>query len=205
MSTPVGQSRRAALAGQAEVERLGDRGIGEARRPASRRSPPGAPGRGRGWSPSRRGSRGRTGTSRRWSSARRTCRRRCSGAPRRRGCRRRAAAGAAGVTGSRGRTGRRSASSGAGSTRLPGVEQVVRVADRLDRGEQPQRLRVVHQRQQLGAGPAVAVLAGQRAAVVAQLERARGEEVAEDLRAESEPGSNGKSIRTCTQPSPKWP
>ena len=65
---------------------------------------------------------------------------------------------------------------------VAGVEQVARVADRLDRREEPERLLVVHQRQQLGAGPAVAVLAGQRAAVVAQLERAGGEEVAEDLR-----------------------
>ena len=65
---------------------------------------------------------------------------------------------------------------------VAGVEQVARVADRLDRGEQPDRLRVVHQREQLGARPAVAVLTGERAAVVAQLERAGGEEVAEDLR-----------------------
>ncbi len=65
---------------------------------------------------------------------------------------------------------------------VAGVEQVARVADRLDRGEQPDRLLVVHQREQLGARPAVAVLTGERAVVVAQLERAGGEEVAEDLR-----------------------
>ena len=82
------------------------------------------------------------------------------------------------------------------------VEQVVGVADRLDRAEQPQRLRVVHQRQQLRARPPVAVLAGQRAAVVAQLRRARGQEVAERA---GRRRRSAKSIRTCTQPSPKWP
>ena len=59
------------------------------------------------------------------------------------------------------------------------VQQVLRVADRLHRAEQPDRLRVVHQRQQLRARPPVAVLPGQRAAVVAQLHRAGGQEVAE--------------------------
>ena len=52
-----------------------------------------------------------------------------------------------------------------------GVEQVLGVEQRLDRGEQRERLRVVHQREQLRARPAVAVLAGQRPAVAAQRER----------------------------------
>ncbi len=46
-----------------------------------------------------------------------------------------------------------------------GVEQVGRVEEVLDRGEQVDDLRGVHPRQQRRAGPAVAVLAGQAAAV----------------------------------------
>ena len=181
MSTPVGQSDAQPL--QARQRSSASATAGSAK-PADQRAVDRLlqhPRRGRGWSPSRRGSRGRTGTSRRWSTARRTCRRRCSGAPRRRGCRRRAASRSSGATGSRGRTGRRSASSGAGSTRLPGLSRLSGSQIALTAAKSAQRLRVVHQRQQLGAGPAVAVLARQRAAVVAQLERARGEEVAEHL------------------------
>ena len=43
----------------------------------------------------------------------------------------------------------------------PGVEQVVRVEERLDPAEEGQRRAGVHERQQRAAGPAVAVLAGQ--------------------------------------------
>ncbi len=41
---------------------------------------------------------------------------------------------------------------------VPGIEQVVRVADRLDGPEELHRLRVVHQRKQLRSCPAVTVL-----------------------------------------------
>jgi hypothetical protein len=59
------------------------------------------------------------------------------------------------------------------------VEHVVGVADGLDRAEEPQRLFVVHHRQQLGAGTTVAVLARERAAVLAQLLSTGQEELAE--------------------------
>ena len=147
---------------------------------ASRRAPPGAPGPGRGWSPSRRGWRGTTGTSRRWPGAAThlpTPVQRCTASPERAAVVGQPQGAARGSC--RGRPGRRSASSGAGSTRTPGLSSPSGSQQRLDRGEQAQRLLVVHQRQQLRAGPAVAVLAGERAAVAAQRGRRGGEEVAE--------------------------
>ena len=125
MSTPVGQSRGAALAGQAEVERLARPPGRRARRPASRRAPPGAPGRGRGWSPSRRGSRGTTGTSRRpvRCCRPRTCRRRCSGARRCRASRRRGPAAARCGTGGAAGPGAGRRPAAPGRRALPGLSR----------------------------------------------------------------------------------
>ena len=86
-----------------------------------------------------------------------------------------------------------------------GVEQVVGVADRLDRGEQP---RATRRRTSAAAAPTGP---GRRRARRTASRRARaarprrGQEVAEHRRPRRRLGSKGKSIRTCTQPSPKWP
>ena len=124
-------------------------------------------------------------------SARRTCRRRCSGARRRRASRRRAGAAARCVTAAR--AGR--AQVGVERRRVDqdaGVEQVVGVADRLDRAEERDRLLVVHQRQQLGAGPAVAVLAGERAAVARAAASAPAVRNSRKPGGRRRPGSNGE-------------
>ena len=83
-----------------------------------------------------------------------------------------------------------------------GVEQVARVEQVLERAEQVDRLRGVHDRQQLRAGAAVAVLAGQRPAV-----RTRRGAAASVMNARSglPDRSSGMSRRRCTQPSPKCP
>ena len=52
-----------------------------------------------------------------------------------------------------------------GAHQNPRVEQILRVEERLHRAEQPDRLRRVEGAEQFPAGPAVAVLAGQRPAV----------------------------------------
>ena len=60
-----------------------------------------------------------------------------------------------------------------------GVEQVARVEEVLERAEQVDRLRRVHDREQLGAGATVAVLPGQRAAVRRDERRGVGHERAQ--------------------------
>ena len=108
------------------------------------------------------------------------------------------------ATVARGRAGRRSASSGAGSTSTPGLSRLSGSQIALTAPNSAQRLLVVHQRQQLRARPPVAVLARQRAAVRrAARSRTGDQELAERRRPPS--SSKSKSIRTCTQPSPKWP
>ena len=64
-----------------------------------------------------------------------------------------------------GSAGRRFASSGSGSTTLPGFMRLRRIPDRLELAERGHQLRPEHARQQLGSRLAVAVLAGERTAV----------------------------------------
>ena len=138
MSTPAGQSRRAALAGQAQVERLGDLGAPRSRATSDAvghllqhpRAAAGGvllvPGGQVGRAHHAAGRRcGRPGT----------CRRRRSGAPRRTGRRRRGSrrSRARGASGRACGT-RRSASSGAGSTSTPGLSRSSGSKMRLDRG-----------------------------------------------------------------------
>ncbi len=75
---------------------------------------------------------------------------------------------------------RRFPSTGSGSDDHPGVEAVVGVPERLELLEQGDDLGAVHQGQQLGAGLAVAVLAGQRTAVGGDQPGGIGDEGAED-------------------------
>ena len=84
-----------------------------------------------------------------------------------------------------------------------GVEQVVGVEDALGLLHQGDRLRRVHPRQQLRAGPPVAVLARHRAAVRRHQVGGVLDELPEPPAAAG--SSSSKSMRTCTQPSPKWP
>ena len=91
-----------------------------------------------------------------------------------------------------------------------GVEQVLGVEQALDPLEQRDRVGGVHRRQQLAAGPAVAVLTRQRAAVAGHQPRRRPRRRRGRRRGRRRPATgrrwpNGKSIRTCTQPSPKCP
>ena len=199
---------QAALAGEAQVERLVDVVVvpGRGRRPRPGTARPAAS-PGRGSSGARRGSRGTTGTSSR--------RRRAGTARRRRSARRR--------PGAPRRPRRRSASSPAIRTRTRwsgpvaqvGVERVgvdalarVHPAARIEGGlEPPERvdqLRPVHPLEQLAARLAVAVLAGQRAAerhdeVGGALdERAIGAQALRRARSRT-------SLRVCAQPCPKCP
>ena len=101
-------------------------------------------------------------------------RRRSGGRPRRSRRRRagsRTRAGAGARPGARRSGGCRRAARG--SDEDAGVEPAVRVPEVLDLGESRDRVRRVHPRQQLGRGPAVAVLAGQRAAVARRRGRPR--------------------------------
>ena len=86
---------------------------------------------------------------------------RCTASTRPRSSRSRSRTGPASV----GAASRTSASSGAGTHEDAGVEEVVRVRERLDPSHQGQRLRGVHPAEQLRAGPAVSMLARQAAAV----------------------------------------
>ena len=99
---------------------------------------------------------------------------------------------------------RRFASSGAGRTRMPGLSRPSGSQTSLNRSKRPTSSGPYILRQQFGAGLAVAVLAGQRAAVRHdQVGQLLGEppEAARRRRAVS----RSKSIRTWMQPSPKWP
>ena len=180
-STPVGQLRTAP-AGQAEVRHL-VHPQGSARPATSVPSSASCSTRERPGGVLLLPGRGRTGTSRRGPRGDAPCRRRCSGAPRRR-------AGIAGAVAPA--AGPRRAVAGRRCCR---VEQVPRVAHRLDRGEEGERLLVVHQRQQLErARPSPC---SRRASpVLAELDRAGGEELPEDARGRRT-GSRCARARTC--------
>ena len=117
-------------------------------------------------------------------------------AARRRGRRSRGRGGAAAPAGTR-----RSASSGAGSTITPGLSRLAGSKSRFTAPNSPIASARVHRREQFAAGPPVAVLAGRRPAVGGgQPGRVLHERAQHAGRSRS-----GKSIRTCTQPSPKCP
>ena len=168
MSTPVGQSREQPLHDRQRSRASCTSGERQSRhRPAGREHLLQHPGPAAGGVLLLPGGRpGRAHDRRRGAGRRGTCRRRCSGARRRRSRRRRAGRPAPGPRGRCGAAAMRTSSSSlAGRTRTPGVEHVVGVEHRLDPLEEAERGGGVHERQQLAAGPAVAVLAGHRAAV----------------------------------------
>ena len=87
---------------------------------------------------------------------------------------------------------------------MPGLSPAAGSQRSLNAIEEADELGAVHLRQQFGAGLAVAVLAGERAAVRDdQLAQVVGEfpEAADAGAAVS----RSKSMRTWMQPSPKWP